>query len=145
MDIKIKVKEGAKLPQYETQGASGFDVRAHIEKERVLEPGSIELIPTGLFVEIPKGYEIQIRSRSGLSLKHGIVVLNSPGTIDSDYRGEIQLIMMNHSKVPFRIERGMRLAQFVVCKVEEAYFVVQEEALASTERQGDGFGSTGAM
>jgi dUTP pyrophosphatase len=143
VEIKIKVEKQAKIPQYQSKGASGLDVCAYIEQERILEPGAIDMVPTGLHAEIPLGYEIQIRPRSGLSLKHGIVVLNSPGTIDSDYRGQIQLILINHSKVPFKIENGMRLAQLVVCKVEQAHLVLQEE-LSTTERQLQGFGSTGA-
>ena len=130
------------LPVYCSDLAAGADVRAYIDQEIVLDPGSSTLIPTGVSVAIPEGYEIQVRPRSGLALKHSVTVLNSPGTIDADYRGEVKVILINHGKNPFVITRGMRIAQLVIAPVARAQFV-REESLATTARGDKGFGHTG--
>ena len=138
-----KTKPEVILPQYETEGASGCDVRAFLpEGPLVIPSGEWRLVPTGLCAEIPNGYEIQVRPRSGLSYKHGITCLNTPGTIDSDYRGEIKVNLINHSKNDFVVENGMRIAQFVIAKVEKASFIIADD-LSSSERGDGGFGSTG--
>jgi len=133
---------GAALPEYGTAGAAGADVRAHISQDIVMQPGARLLIPTGLRFAIPPGYEIQVRPRSGLALKHGITVLNSPGTIDSDYRGELGVILIHHGSEPFVINPGMRIAQIVLAPVIRAAFI-SEEKLAVTARGEGGFGHTG--
>lgn len=130
------------LPEYASEGASGADVRAHIPEPLVLEPGACILVPTGLSFEIPAGYEIQVRPRSGLALKHQVSVLNTPGTIDADYRGELKVILINHGKKSFLIEPGMRIAQLVVAPVVQAEFVPLA-ALSSTARGAGGFGHSG--
>lgn len=130
------------LPKYATEEAAGADLRACIEEPRVLQPGEIAAIPTGIKLEIPKGYEVQIRPRSGMALKFGVTVLNTPGTIDSDYRGEICVILINHSKIPFTIEPKMRIAQMVLTSYVKAALVLQEE-LATSTRGENRFGSTG--
>ncbi|MCB1148894.1 MAG: dUTP diphosphatase [Chlamydiia bacterium] len=140
--ILTTLAEGAKLPSYGTDEAAGADIRAHLERPKILAPGERALIPTGLKFEIPKGYEIQVRPRSGLAIKHGITVLNTPGTIDSDYRGDICIIVINTSNEPFEIEPGMRLAQLVVSPVLQAIFQ-PAEMLAASARGAGGFGSTG--
>ena len=144
--VKIPVvrKDGAKIPFYASEGAAGADVSACLEKEVVIEPSQRALIKTGLFFEIPKGYEIQVRPRSGLALKHGITVLNSPGTIDSDYRGELMVILMNHSSEPFVVEMGMRIAQIVVAACEIVEFA-DERVLSDSERGIGAFGHTGNL
>lgn len=130
------------LPFYATPLSAGMDLRAAVDEAVTLQPLQRKLIPTGLFVALPEGYEMQIRPRSGLAYKHGITVLNSPGTIDADYRGEIGVLLVNLSEVPFTIERGERIAQAVVARhaVVEWHAV---EALDNTERGAGGFGSTG--
>lgn len=133
----------ANLPRYMTKGAAGADVRAANKEPIVIEPGAVKLIPTGLFFDIPDGYEIQVRPRSGLALKHQLTLLNSPGTIDSDYRGELQLIMINHSKVPFEVTEGLRMAQIVVAKVEQVDFRLAKREFAQTLRGERGFGHSG--
>ena len=131
------------LPQYETKGASGCDVRAFLpEGPLVIPSGEWRLVSTGLCPEIPLGYEIQVRPRSGLAFRNGVTCLNTPGTVDSDYRGEIKVNLINHSKTDFVVENGMRIAQFVIAKVEDASFEVSDE-LSSSERGEGGFGSTG--
>lgn len=134
------------LPSYETLGAAGADLRANFDPARrdgvVLAPGARVLVPTGLRLEIPQGYEVQIRPRSGLALKHGITLPNSPGTIDSDYRGPLGVIVMNAGEQPFHIAHGDRIAQMVVAPVVQASFVMAG-ALSDTERGEGGFGSTG--
>ena len=130
------------LPHYTTPGSAGMDVRAAIKNDFVLKAGSIDLIPTNLMVEIPEGFEIQVRPRSGLAIKHGIGILNSPGTIDSDYRGEVKIIMMNFSKEDFVIKRGERIAQLVLSKVYKADFE-ENDNLLKTKRGEGGFGHTG--
>ncbi|MCK4463114.1 MAG: dUTP diphosphatase [Candidatus Omnitrophica bacterium] len=143
--IKIRRKEDCKdlsLPRYATRGSSGMDLLADVRKELVLYPGEIKLVSCGIYVSIPFGYEAQIRPRSGLALKHGISLVNSPGTIDSDYRGLVGLILINLGKVPFRIKRGDRIAQMVIKKVIKAD-LDEHEYLDETERSIKGFGHTG--
>ena len=146
MDIKVRVKtigyEGIPLPKYMTSGAAGLDLYACVTESIEIEPGSTALVPTGLAIEIPKGYEAQIRPRSGLALKWGITLLNSPGTIDSDYRGEIKVIIINHGREIFTINRGDRIAQMVFCQVAAASLEVVDE-LSSSGRAKGGFGHTG--
>ena len=143
--IRIRRLDSCKdvpLPEYETEGASGMDLRAAVEGKVVLNPGEVRLIPTGLLVSIPRGYEAQIRPRSGLALKYGVGMVNSPGTIDSDYRGEIGLIMINWGQAPFVIQRGDRVAQMVISKVTRAEFSEVND-LESTRRGKKGFGHSG--
>ena len=120
MKIKIKTLSGI-LPQYETEGSAGMDIRAYIDEPAVIEPGCRALVPTGLFMEIPPGYEVQIRARSGLAVKHGIGLTNGVGTIDSDYRGEIKVSLINWGDEPFTVNNGDRIAQMVVARYESAY------------------------
>lgn len=134
--------EDIPLPCTMTAGASGADIHAAVPRRVVLKPGAIKLIPTGLAVAIPPGYEGQIRARSGLALKHGILVVNSPGTVDSDYRGEVGVILANLGPRPFSIERGDRIAQLVVARVVKAAWV-ETAALSRTRREAGGFGHTG--
>jgi dUTP pyrophosphatase len=140
--VRIVNKSGNPLPAYETAGASGLDLRANLEAP--VELGSLEraLVPTGIFVEIPKGYEIQIRPRSGLATKQGITCLNTPGTIDSDYRGEVKVILINLDKEPHTIHHGDRIAQMVLQQVSTIDWV-PVEALSDTQRGEGGFGHTG--
>lgn len=140
--VGVKTKNQALLPFYATQLAAGADIKACLDQPLVIEPGTSCLIPTGLFLDIPEGYEIQIRPRSGLALKFGITVLNTPGTIDADYKGEIGVILINHSKNPFVVEPMMRIAQMVLAKVEQASFILVDE-LTSSARGLGGFGSSG--
>lgn len=142
--MKVKVINRSKhdLPQYETEASAGVDLRANIEETVTLKPLERALIKTGLFLEIPENYEAQVRPRSGLAIKHGITVLNSPGTIDADYRGEVGVILINLSQSDFIIEDGDRVAQLVFSKVKQAKWIVVEE-LTETERGEGGFGSTG--
>ncbi len=133
---------GLPLPQYMTPGAAGMDLFAAVEQTEVLNPGEIKLIPTGLCLALPQGYEAQIRPRSGLALKHGITMVNTPGTIDSDYRGEIGLILINLGQAPFEINRGDRIAQMVINKFARAEFT-ETDTLDDTTRNSGGFGSTG--
>lgn len=144
MEITVRtvVKEGACVPEYTTEGAAGADIRAFIDTPVVIAPGSRALIPTGITVEIPPEYEIQVRPRSGLALKHGITVMNTPGTIDSDYRGEIGIVLYNSGSEPFTIQNGDRIAQLVLSKVPRAVFV-QSDTLSGTDRSAGGYGSTG--
>ena len=138
-----KTNPDVTLPEYETKGASGCDVRAFLpEGPLVIPSGEWRLVPTGLCPEIPLGYEIQVRPRSGLAYRNGITCLNTPGTVDSDYRGEIKVNLINHSKTDFVVENGMRIAQFVIAKVENASFEVSDD-LSQSERGEGGFGSTG--
>ena len=130
------------IPKYETKGSSGMDIAAFTKNNITINPGSKEIIPTGFSLSIPRGYEIQIRPRSGLAAKQGISVLNTPGTIDADYRGEIKVILINLSKNKFIVENGLRIAQMVVCPVIQAKFQEVEE-LSKTTRGSGGFGSTG--
>ena len=140
-EINIISKSGI-LPSYETEGSAGADLRAYLSEPVTLMPGERRLIPTGLFVELPPGIEAQVRARSGLSIRHGIGLVNGVGTVDSDYRGEIKVNLINHSKTDFVVENGMRIAQFVIAKVENASFEVSDD-LSQSERGEGGFGSTG--
>lgn len=142
IDIPTIADSTDDLPNYSTIHASGADVRAKLEIPLTLASGTSTLIPTGLVFSIPPGYEVQVRPRSGLALKHGITVLNTPGTIDADYRGEVGVILMNHSTSDFIIEPGMRIAQLVVAPVVQANFIHAKE-LATTAREDGGFGHTG--
>ena len=142
INIKIVNTSANPLPQYATKGSSGMDIRASLDVPVTLQPFERTLIPTGLFVEIPNGYEIQIRPRSGLAIKQGITCLNSPGTIDSDYRGEIKIILINLSSEGQVINQGDRIAQMIIQKTERAEFE-QVEFLNETERAAGGFGHTG--
>ncbi|MDB3901009.1 dUTP diphosphatase [Flavobacteriaceae bacterium] len=142
MVLKIVNKSNNKLPKYETELSAGMDVRAFLDSSITLEPLDRILVKTGLFVELEKGFEIQVRPRSGLALKKGITVLNSPGTIDADYRGEIGVILINLSKEKFVISSGDRIAQLVVCKYEQPKIVLSS-SLSETQRGDKGFGSTG--
>lgn len=134
--------EDVPLPRYMSDGASGMDLHAAVEGDVVIEPGQVGLVPTGLHVAVPPGYEVQIRPRSGLALKNRVTVLNAPGTVDSDYRAEVGVVLANLGDEPFTVRRGMRIAQMVICRVERAE-VVQVEELDRTDRQYGGFGSTG--
>lgn len=142
MKINIINKSQHPLPNYETIASAGMDLRANITEPITLQPMQRALIPTGLFMELPIGYEAQVRPRSGLALKKGITCLNSPGTVDADYRGEVGVILANLSTEPFVIENGERIAQMVIAKHERAEWIEVEE-LSTTERGAAGFGSTG--
>ena len=142
MKIKVINTSSHPLPAYETIASAGMDLRANLEEEIVLKPLERKLVPTGLYIELPVGYEAQIRPRSGLAIKHGITLLNTPGTIDADYRGEIKLIMVNLSDTDFVIKDGERVAQMVVASPEQAEWV-EVETLESSERGSGGFGHTG--
>ena len=139
---RVAGAEDLPLPSYATEGAAGLDLRAALGARLVLGPGDRALVPTGLRFAVPAGYEAQVRPRSGLALRHGIVLPNSPGTIDSDYRGEVQVILWNAGPEPFAIERGDRIAQLVIAPV--ARVELEESALDETPRGAGGFGSTGA-
>jgi len=130
------------LPDYATADAAGADLLAAVGEDLVLEPGHRALVPTGISIQLPAGYEAQVRPRSGLAIKHGVTALNSPGTIDADYRGEVGVILINHGQEPFRIERGMRIAQMVVAPVTRAEWR-ERDGLDDSERGAGGFGSTG--
>lgn len=144
--VRLPHGNGLDLPAYESTDAAGMDLRAAVPADRkvILLPGRRALIPTGLVFEIPEGYEVQIRPRSGLALKHGITCLNTPGTIDSDYRGEVQVLLVNLGDEDFAVTRGMRIAQAVMAPVVQA--AIEERPLAGeTTRGGGGFGSTGTQ
>ena len=143
--ISLSRKKGCEdlpLPKYATSGSSGMDLYADVEREIDLLPGDIKLISTGLYLGIPEGYEAEIRPRSGLALKHGISLVNTPGTIDSDYRGLISIIVINHGRYPFKIRRGDRIAQMVIKEVVKAELDLKED-LDQTVRASGGFGHTG--
>jgi len=143
--IKILIKRLSKsisLPKYETDGSSGMDLAANIEQDIEIKPGKTAVIPTGLAISIPKDFEVQIRPRSGLAAKNQVSVLNTPGTIDADYRGELKVILINLSEKSFKIEKGLRIAQMVVCPVIKAFWK-EVDVLEETERGLSGFGSTG--
>lgn len=150
MNIKVALQvldhgDKTMLPKYQTSGSAGIDLPAALDVPLVLQPGTWQLVPTGLACAIPQGYEGQIRSRSGLSFKHGVIVLNAPGTIDSDYRGEVKVILLNTGRTPFVIEPGMRIAQLVFSAYATATWdVVDDVSTAATARGTGGFGSTGA-
>ena len=140
----VRLPHGADiaLPAYESEGAAGMDLRAAVEAPMVLEPGKRALVPTGFVFEIPSGYEGQVRPRSGLAFKNGVTCLNTPGTIDSDYRGEVKVLLVNLGEEPFVIERGMRIAQMVIAPVTQVA-VREAETASETTRGAGGFGSTG--
>ncbi len=142
IEVKCVASEGAVIPCYKTEGAAGADVCAFINEPVTIAPGSFAMIPTGLFFEIPMGYEIQVRPRSGLAAKNGITVLNTPGTIDSDYRGELKIILINLGKEAFVVNNGERIAQIIVSPVTLADFTITD-SLSDTTRGEKGFGSTG--
>jgi dUTP pyrophosphatase len=142
IDIPILLENEALPPLYTTKEAAGADVTAHLKEPLLLPPGQSALIPTGMSLAIPEGYEIQVRPRSGLALKHQVTVLNTPGTVDSDYRGEIKIILINHGKEPFLVIPGMRIAQLILAPVLRANFVRCSE-LTETGRGKGGFGHTG--
>jgi dUTP pyrophosphatase len=142
MKIKIVKKNPFELPSYETKGSAGVDLQAYIDNSIIMKPMERKLVPTGLFIELPEGYEAQVRARSGLAIKHGISLVNGIGTIDSDYRGEIKVILINLSDSDFTINNGDRIAQMVFIKHEQANFELVEE-LEDTERGAGGFGHTG--
>ena len=145
--MKVGIKrlphgEGLALPHYATTGSAGLDLLAAIDQDLEIQPGARIAVPTGLAIELPSGVEAQVRPRSGLALNHGITCLNSPGTIDSDYRGEVKVILINHGQTAFRISRGAKIAQMVIARHEQAE-IVESEALSDTKRGAGGFGSTG--
>ncbi|MBP5201967.1 dUTP diphosphatase [bacterium] len=140
ISIKFKLSDGASLPEYKTTGAAGADICSN--EDCSINPGSWKMVSTGLFPEIPENFEIQVRSRSGLAAKNGVFVLNSPGTVDSDYRGEIKVILANMSDKVFEIKKGDRIAQLVVSPVQQADFSIVLE-VSETQRSTGGFGSTG--
>jgi dUTP pyrophosphatase len=140
--VRFVAEGGASVPEYKTEGSAGADVRALLKESVVLKPGERAAVPTGLYIELPIGYEAQMRPRSGLALQKGITCLNSPGTIDSDYRGELKVILVNLGQEAVRIESGDRIAQIVVSPVTRARFERADE-LGGTERGSGGFGSTG--
>ena len=145
MKLKVINKSGFDLPKYETENSAGMDLRACFsngENGTIIKEGERMLIKTGIFLEVPKGYEVQIRPRSGLAFKFGVTVLNSPGTIDADYRGEIGVILINHGEVPFIVNHGDRIAQMVLAKCEQAEWD-EVDSLEETKRGEGGFGSTG--
>ena len=135
--------DGLPLPAYMTDGAAGADVVAAVRDDVVIAPGERALVPTGIALEVPDGFEVQVRPRSGLAMRHGVTLLNSPGTIDSDYRGPLGVILINHGSEPFVVRRGERIAQLVVAPVARAAFR-EVDALAATSRGEGGFGSTGS-
>ena len=149
MSITVQIRRlanghGLPLPAYATEGAAGMDLSAAVESEVILAPGARLLVPTGFSIALPPGYEAQLRPRSGLAFKHGVTVLNAPGTIDWDYRGELKALLVNHGEAPFIIERGLRIAQLVIAPVSKA--VLSEVAdLDTTERGAGGYGSTGGF
>lgn len=143
--LLVRRKEGCgdlPLPRYQSAGASGMDLHAAVDGELVIDPGQVRLVPTGLHIAVPAGYEAQVRPRSGLALNQRVTVLNTPGTVDSDYRAEVGVILANLGTEPFVVKRGMRIAQMVVCRAYRAE-IVEVEHLDETERQLGGFGSTG--
>ncbi|MDO1447030.1 dUTP diphosphatase [Rhodocytophaga aerolata] len=142
MSVKIINQSKHPLPSYQTEHSAGMDLRANLETSLTLQPLQRVLVPTGLFMELPEGYEAQIRPRSGLAFKHGLTVLNSPGTIDADYRGEIKVLLINLSDTPFIVENGERIAQMIVAPYQQVRWQLAEE-LTDTTRGTGGYGSTG--
>lgn len=140
--VRIVNKGKHPLPSYATEHSAGMDLRANLEASVVLAPGQRALIPTGLFLELPEGTEAQVRPRSGLAFKHGVTVLNAPGTIDADYRGEVGVLLINHGREPFDVKDGERIAQLVIARYERIRFTEVAD-LASSERGTGGFGHTG--
>ena len=142
INIKCVASKGAVIPEYKTAGAAGADLCALLNEPLTIPAGKFAMVPTGLFFEIPEGYEVQVRPRSGLAAKNGVTVLNTPGTIDSDYRGEIKVILINLGDADFTINSGDRIAQMIVAPVTQATFSITD-SLSETERGAGGFGSTG--
>ena len=142
MHVEIINKSNNPNPEYQTDQSAGMDLRSYLEKNENIAPGEYKLIPTGIYIKIPRGYEAQVRPRSGLALKKGVTVLNSPGTIDSDYRGEIGVILINHSSVDFEVKSGDRIAQLVFSKYENFHWENVRHIDSSSRGEG-GFGSTG--
>ena len=140
--VKITINDGAKVPAYQTEDAAGADVFAHLDAPLTILPGETKLIPTGVFLEIPRGYEAQIRPRSGLAIKNNITILNSPGTIDADYRGEVKIIVTNLGTEEFTVTNHMRIAQMVFSKVYTGHFI-KVDSLTETGRSHGGFGHSG--
>ncbi len=147
--VKVEVRqlphgEGLPLPAYQSSGAAGLDLLAAVPEQTplILPPGKSALVPTGLTIALPSGYEAQIRPRSGLAARHGITVLNAPGTVDADYRGEVSVLLINHGDAPFAIRRGERIAQMVIAPVAQAQLVAVDQ-LSTTDRGSGGYGSTG--
>lgn len=140
--LRLAHAEGLPLPSYATEGAAGMDLLAAVTEPLTIPPGARVLVPIGLCIALPHGYELQVRPRSGLALKHGIVLPNSPGTVDEDYRGELQVIVLNAGSAPFTVERGMRIAQAIVAPVVHAFWR-ETDALPESARGSGGFGSTG--
>lgn len=141
MELRIVSKSG-KLPEYQTSGSSGFDIEAYLDDSLTLEPGQRALVSTGIFLELPVGYEAQVRARSGLAIKHGIGLVNGIGTVDSDYRGELKIPLINWSNEPYTINNEERIAQVVICKFEKVNIKLVE-CLNDTDRGSGGFGHTG--
>lgn len=141
MKMKIVSRSG-RIPAYETEGSAGFDIQAFLEEDLVLSPGERSLVPTGLYLEVPAGYEAQVRARSGLAVRHGIGLVNGIGTIDSDYRGELKVLLINWGQEDFRIHDGDRIAQVVISPVEQVEFE-EVQVLSNTQRGEGGFGHTG--
>lgn len=143
MNIDFVNKSDNQDPEYATSGSAGFDLRSNVNL--IINPGEFDKVPTGLFFQLPPNFEMQVRPRSGLAAKHGVTVLNTPGTIDSDYRGEIIVILINHGKVPFKIEKGDRIAQAVVAQTVSSFIKLNKviEISDNTDRSSGGFGSTG--
>ena len=142
VNVKVVASKGAVIPEYKTKGAAGADLCALLESPLTIPAGKFAMVPTGLFFEIPEGYEVQVRPRSGLAAKNGVTVLNTPGTIDSDYRGEIKVILINLGTSDFTVNSGDRIAQMIVAPVTQAQFEITK-SLSETERGAGGFGSTG--
>jgi dUTP pyrophosphatase len=142
--VLVQAEHPELMPTYGTPFSAGADVRAHIKEALIVQPGASLLVPTGLKMEIPEGFEIQVRPRSGLALKNQITILNTPGTIDSDYRGELGVLLINHGKEPFTVTPGMRIAQIVLAPVVQAEFHPVSQPLTQTVRGEGGFGHTGA-
>lgn len=142
MKVQIINQSNNKLPRFESESAAGMDIRAHLEEPLCLQRGEWTLVSTGLYIALPQGYEAQVRPRSGLAYKHGVTVLNSPGTIDADYRGEVKVMLINHGKEHFMIEDGERIAQLVVARYQQ-FDWSEVETLPETARGEGGFGSTG--
>jgi dUTP pyrophosphatase len=141
--VKVKKKDGRiELPRYESSGAAGMDLKAFIDADVTIPPLGRAKIPTGLFIEAPPGYEAQVRPRSGLAVRHGVTILNAPGTVDSDYRGELEVILVNLGAEPFTLKNGDRIAQMVISPVTHAS-LCETDSLSETERGSGGFGSTG--
>ena len=141
-EVRIRLDEGALPPHYASKQAAGADIHAYLNEPVSIEPGSRAIIPTGVYMELPDGYEAQIRPRSGLAFHHGITVLNAPGTIDADYRGEVRVILVHHGDKPVTIHPGERIAQMVIQRTARSVFITAD-TISDTERGAGGFGSTG--